>query len=87
MEFFSRTLAFNMCLLYVTHQLLLVYTATKNDKDFETLIFWTNRLEKEYEAPKEPRMIECFTAREKMMGLDMVGDKPAERHPVLKAKI
>ncbi|CAI2363229.1 unnamed protein product [Moneuplotes crassus] len=70
MEFFARTLAFNISLLYICHKLLMMYHITKGDKEFETLLFWVNRLEKEYEAPKEPRMYECYSAREKMMGLD-----------------
>jgi len=78
MEFFSRTLAFNMCLLYICHKLLVVYTVTKDDQDFETFMYWVARLEKEYEAPQEPRMLECFVAREKMMGLDQSSDMRAK---------
>ena len=58
MEFFARTLAFNISLLYICHKLLVVYTATKEDKDFETFLYWIGRLEREYEDPKEPRMLE-----------------------------
>ena len=90
MEFYCRTLAFNMSLLYICHKLLIIYTVTKDDRDFETFLHWCNRLEREYEAPKEPRMLEWFTAREKMMGHNISSSQvqsPPAGHPESRAKM
>ena len=90
MEFFCRTLAFNMSLLYICHKLMIIYAVSNDDKDLETFLHWCNRLEREYEAPKEPRMLEWFKAREKMMGHDLASSQvqaPPPEHQNLKAKI
>jgi alkylation response protein AidB-like acyl-CoA dehydrogenase len=89
MEYHSRDFAIHMSMLYICHKLMVVYTATKNEQDYETFLFWVKRLssiEHEYSVPKESRMLECYLARDKLMALDEIQSQQQLPNE-LKAKI